>query len=128
VGGAGPARPFSIGGKRYEGGIGARSGSENEYDVLGIFATFSALVGIDDGYNGAGTIAFTVVGDGKELWNSGAVKKSDGPKPVTVNIAGVKRLILRATAAGEISQGQNMRSGPESAWINAKIAGRSGLK
>jgi hypothetical protein len=56
------------------------------------------------------------------------VKKSDGPKPVTVNIVGVKRLILRATAAGETSQGQNMRGGPEGAWINAKIAGRSGLK
>lgn len=122
------ARLLSIGGKRYEGGISAQSGSETEYDAFGIFATFSALVGIDDGYNGTGTITFTVVGDGKEIWSSGAVKKSDGPKPVTVNIAGVKRLILRATAAGETSRGQNMRGGPEGAWISAKIAGRSGMK
>jgi hypothetical protein len=128
AGGAGPSKVFSIGGKRYEGGIGAQSGSEREYNVFGMFATFSALVGMDDGYSGNGTLAFTVLGDGKELWSSGALKKSDGPKSVAVSIAGVKQLTLRAAGAGEMSQGQDMRGGPVGAWVNARIAGRSGTK
>ena len=121
----GPGGALTIGGKRYEGGIMARAGAEVEYDVAGIFTAFTALAGVDDGYNGA--ISFVVVGDGKELWNSGAVRKAEGPKPVSVNIAGVKRLTLRAVGAGEAPpaqpQGQGRGGGgSQGAWLEAKVA------
>jgi hypothetical protein len=129
----GPAGALTVAGKRYDGGISARAGSEIEYEITGIFATFSALVGIDDGYDGS--ISFVVMGDGKELWSSGPLKKSDGPKPVNVSVAGVKRLVLRAAVAGEASPqgrgqgpGQGGRSGLQAAWLEARIAGRAAAK
>ena len=127
AGRGGPSGSVTIGGKRYEGGISARGGSELEYDLKGIFSTFSALAGIDDGY--AGSINLTVVGDGKELWSSGALKKSDAPKTVNIGIDGVKRLVLRATVVGDGGQvqgrgqgpGQGRGSGAQGAWLNAKV-------
>jgi hypothetical protein len=134
AGRGGSAAALAIGGKRYEGGINARGGSEIEYDIAGIFATFSAQVGVDDGYEGS--LSLAVVGDGKELWNSGTLKKSDSPKQVNVNIAGVKRLILRATTLSEAPQAQGQAQGrgrgmgfaPQAAWLDAKVSGRSGAK
>jgi hypothetical protein len=129
----GPGGGLTISGKRYEGGITARAGGQVEYDVAGIFATFTALVGVDDSYNGA--LGFALIGDGKELWNSGAVKKSDAPKPVNVAIAGVKRLVLRATAAGDATPAQPQGPGQgrggfgsQGAWLEAKISGRATVK
>lgn len=95
-------RPFSIGGKRYEGGIGTRSNSEVEYDIKGLYDSFSALVGVDDSSNNErASVEFVVVGDGKELWRSGVLKKSDLAKPLNINIAGMRRLVLRVVASGE---------------------------
>jgi hypothetical protein len=128
----GAPTPLTVGGKRFEGGISARAGSEIEYDTTGIFAAFSAQVGVDDAYNGS--LIFTVIGDGRELWNSGAVKKADAPRPVTANIAGVKRLILRTAATGDAppdqgrGQGAGMRGGPQAAWLDARISGRAAAK
>jgi len=43
-----------------------------------------------------------VEGDGKELWNSGEVKKAEAAKQVSVSVKEVKKLVLRATdAAGK---------------------------
>jgi hypothetical protein len=129
----GQAGGLTIGGKRYEGGITARGGGQVEYDVAGVFATFTALVGVDDGYSGA--LSFALIGDGKELWNSGAVKKSEAPKPVNVAIAGVKRLVLRATAVGDAAPAQPQGPGQgrggfgsQGAWLEAKISGRAAVK
>ncbi len=125
---------LTVGGKRYEGGIAARGGSETEYDIAGIFAAFSAQVGIDDGF--AGTLTFTVRGDGKEIWSSGPMSKADGLKPVTVEVAGVKRLVLRTTAAAGVTQAQGQGRGqgpgrgfgPQGAWLGAKVTGRTGAR
>ncbi len=123
MGRGGPPRAPSVGGISYETGIGARGGAETEYDLYGLFSTFSALAGIDDAYGGNAAATFVVVGDGKELWNSGPLKKSDGPKQVKVNIAGVKRLGLRvgATPAGS---SQGMRGGLQAAWVDAMVSRR----
>jgi len=124
---------LTAGGKRYEGGIAARAGAEVEYDLAGIFATFTSAVGVDDGYDG--TLIFSVVGDGRELWSSGPVKKSGALSPVTVNIAGVKRLVLRVTQPEDASAAQpqgrgagrgGMRS--QGAWVEPKVSGRGSAR
>ena len=129
----GPAGGLTAGGKRYEGGIAARAGAEVEYDLAGIFATFTSAVGVDDGYDG--TLIFSVVGDGRELWSSGPVKKSGALSPVTVNIAGVKRLVLRVTQPEDASAAQpqgrgagrgGMRS--QGAWVEPKVSGRGSAR
>jgi alpha-galactosidase len=68
----------------------------------GTYDSFVALVGIDDEFNNNDAKAeFFVVGDGKELWASDGMKKSDGTKPVKVDVKNVKRLSLRVRRAGE---------------------------
>ncbi len=121
----GPAGVLTVGGKRLEGAISARGGGEVEYELMGLYSGFAAAVGIDDAFDGS--LGFVVIGDGKELWSSGPLKKSDGLRPVNVGIAGVHRLILRAVA-GETPQsqgsGRGMRFGAQGAWISARALGR----
>jgi hypothetical protein len=112
-------RTFTIAGGRYENGLGARSNLEIEYDLKGLFDSFSALVGVDDATNNQNaSIEFLVIGDGKELWKSGGMKKSDNPKAVKVDISGVRRLILKVTGGGE---GQGPQARILANWVNATI-------
>jgi len=112
-------RPLSIAGQRHENGIGTRANLEIEYDLKGLFDNFSAVVGVDDGtMNQNAIVEFIVVGDGKELWRSGAMKKSDAAKPLKIDIAGVHRLILRVSGGGE-TQGPQARVLGD--WVGAKL-------
>ncbi len=115
-------RAFSIAGQRYESGIGARANLETEYDLKGLFDTFSALVGVDDATgNQNATIEFVVLGDGKELWRSGPMKKTDAAKPFKIEIAGVHHLVLRVAGGGE-TQGPQGRILAD--WVETRIAKR----
>jgi hypothetical protein len=117
--------PLSVGGQRYERGVGMRANSEVEYDLKGLFETFSAHVGADDAINSQGAaVEFVVLGDGKELWRSGVMKKGEGAKPLKVDVRGVRRLVLRVTWGGE---GAGTRAGRTLAdWAEASIRKRSG--
>jgi hypothetical protein len=114
--------PLTLGGKRYEQGLGAFANSEIEYDVKGLYDTFTALVGLDANAGENSIAEFEVVGDGKELWRSGALKKSDPPKCVEVNIPGVRKLVLRTTGEGG-SRGRPNRA--QADWVEPKILRRT---
>jgi len=76
--------------------------SEIEFELNGTYDNFVALVGIDDEFNNNDAKAeFFVIGDGKELWSSGELKKADGTKAVKVEVKSVKRLMLRVRRAGD---------------------------
>ncbi len=92
---------LSIAGKQFANGIGTHALSVIEYDLRGMFSEFNALVGVDDGSSEKGSIKFIIEADGKELWRSGVMKKSDAPKPVNLSIKGINRFILRVTDAGD---------------------------
>ena len=93
---------LSIAGRHFEKGIGMPTNSEIEFELNGTYANFSAFVGIDDEHNNKDSIAeFVVLGDGKELWRSGGIKKADGAKAVKVNVKDVRRLMLRVRREGE---------------------------
>lgn len=112
-------RPLAIGSKRYENGIGTRGNVEIEYDLKELFDTFSALVGIDDGTsNERASVEFVVVGDGKELWRSGVIKKSDGAKPLRIEVRGVRRLVLRVNGGGDTF------ARTQSDWVEATLTRR----
>ncbi|MHB8095140.1 MAG: NPCBM/NEW2 domain-containing protein [Candidatus Aminicenantales bacterium] len=117
--------PFAVGGRRAEDGVGLRAGTEVEYDLRGIFDTFSARVGIDD----AGSemketdgLEFSVIGDGKVLWSSGLLKKSDGLKTAEVAVANVRSLVLKVTGSGEPGR----RRRPQGDWLEAKLGRKQG--
>jgi len=112
-------RPLLIAGQHYETGVGARSNLEIEYDLRGLFNTFTALVGVDDATtNQNANIEFIVLGDGKELWRSGAMKKADAAKALQIEITGVRHLVLRVTGGAE---GQGPQARILADWVNARL-------
>ncbi|HET7113284.1 MAG TPA: NPCBM/NEW2 domain-containing protein, partial [Pyrinomonadaceae bacterium] len=93
---------LAIGGTPFEKGIGMPTNSEIEFELNGTYDNFVAFVGIDDEFNNNEAKAqFFVLGDGKELWASGEMKKADGAKPVNVDVKNMKRLMLRVRRVGE---------------------------
>jgi hypothetical protein len=93
---------LSVGGRQFDKGIGMPTNSEIEFELNGSYDNFAALVGIDDEFNNNDAKAeFVVLGDGKELWQSGGLKKSDGTKPFKVDVKNVKRLTLWVRRDGE---------------------------
>ena len=110
-------RSVSLSGKLYENTIVARTNTEFEYDVRGLFSMFTALVGIDDASPDS-DIGFVIVGDGKELWRSGTLKKADSPKPLKVTIAGIERLVLRVAGGTGMGMGRGI---PSAAWAEARL-------
>jgi hypothetical protein len=85
------------------------------YAIKGLYKTFSAGVGITDSSDADSSVEFVVLGDGKELWRSG-MKKADGLKPVTVEIVGVQRLVLRAAGTAD------WRTRLQAAWVGAALS------
>ncbi|HEY3380991.1 MAG TPA: NPCBM/NEW2 domain-containing protein [Vicinamibacterales bacterium] len=114
-------------GKRYEAVVPARAGNDVEYDVKGLYNGVVAEAAVDDGFEGS--LRFVVIGDGRELWASDSLSKGSTPIPVRVSIAGVKRLVLRATAVGRTpagdrgTEGTSMRMGAQAGWIGARLNG-----
>jgi hypothetical protein len=108
-------QPLRLGGAPYETGIGLRADAEVEYSVMGLFQTFSALAGVDEGAPGeGGNVELFVLGDGKELWRSGPMKESDAPQPLRIDMTRVQRLLLRVTGSG--GEAREL-----AAWADAKL-------
>jgi hypothetical protein len=92
-------RPLTFTGKKYETTLMARMNSASDYSIKGLFSSFTAIVGVDDAtgeQSASATVEFVVSGDGRELWRSGPMKKSDPPKTSSVDVKGVKILSIKA--------------------------------
>ena len=93
----------AIGPQKFEVGrdvFAAFAGSEMEFDLHGLYDTFTADVGMDDSSRGEAAGEFSVIADGKELWHSDALKKGDPAVPVNISIHGVRKLILQTRNPG----------------------------
>jgi len=107
--------PVSIGEKSYQDAIVLRPGSEAAYEIKGLYKTFTASIGIGDESNAEADVEFMVMGDDKELFKSGNLKKADGIKSVTVEISGVQRLVLRVIGTAD------RRTRIQAAWVDATL-------
>jgi hypothetical protein len=85
---------LSVGGVRFERGIGVHSRSEIEYDVSAGFEAFLAEIGIDDGAGGKGEAAFRVLVDGRTAFESGPVRRGEPARLVHVPLGRRARLRL----------------------------------
>ena len=62
-------KPLSIGGKKFERGLGTHTDSLVRLQLKGGAEKFLAFVGVDDAATSdQATITFRVIGDGKTLW------------------------------------------------------------
>ena len=92
-----------IGGKNFKRGFGTHAESILHINLGGDAQKFTASVGVDDevNSNSAASVEFMLIGDGKELWQSGVMRASEAAKECSVELAGVKALTLKVSDAGD---------------------------
>jgi hypothetical protein len=105
--------PLSVAGQHRAQGLSAFSGSEIEFDLHGLYDTFTAVAGMDDESGPDAAAEFYVLADGKELWHSGTLGKKDPPVAVNLPITGAHKLTLRTSKSGT-GRGQTD-------WIDPKV-------
>ncbi|TCC46508.1 alpha-galactosidase [Kribbella capetownensis] len=100
----GGGSPISLMSTTYPTGIGVATPSTVRYYLGKSCSRLTATVGIDDAVRNVGpeggTATFQVIGDGKVLYDSGVVDR-DNPKPIDVDLTGVRVLDLFVGDAGD---------------------------
>lgn len=71
---------LSIGGIKYERGVGTHAKSVFWLDLSGGCEKFVSDIGVDDAAGGNPSVVFKIYGDGKKLWDSGLMKLGDKPQ------------------------------------------------
>ncbi|MBN1901447.1 NPCBM/NEW2 domain-containing protein [Candidatus Sumerlaeota bacterium] len=94
-------KPLSIGGKKFERGVGTHAVSVLWVDLAGGTERFQASVGLDDAAGGPGSVNFKIYGDGKLLWESGLMKPGNAYKSIDLPLEGVKTLLLKVDAGDD---------------------------
>ncbi len=89
---------ITLNGTTYTKGIGTHAISNISYALNGKYSTFVSDVGVDqeEDTKGEGTVIFQIYGDGKLLFDSGALT-NDQVGHVNVDVSGVQTLTLVAT-------------------------------
>jgi alpha-galactosidase len=91
-----------IGGHTFAHGLGTHAESILYINLKNTAQIFSASVGVDNEVsNSPASIEFSVLGDGKPLWQSGVMKAGDAEKKVVVDLSGVKTLMLKVGDADD---------------------------
>jgi hypothetical protein len=85
---------ISIRGDKFFKGVSVHSKTELVYTLDKKYTQFEAVIGIDDEAKGKGDVVFSVLGDGKELFNSGNITGKSEPKLVKADVSDVKELKL----------------------------------
>ena len=114
-------KPLQIGERTFALGLGTHAPSRITYELGGSVERFEAWVGVDAARpkeeEEDAAVIFKVLGDERELFNSGVMKAETPARRVSVPLAGVNELTLVVTDAGD-------RADPDHAdWADAVILG-----
>jgi alpha-galactosidase len=118
---------ISIGGKIFEKGVSNRAHSIIYVDLHKSVGKFKCYVGVDDVVipmtpptepNIA--VKFRVLGDGRELYDSGIMKRGDTAKFVDLDVSDINQMILVALPRGS-SNHSHCAEGHNADWADAKF-------
>jgi len=113
---------LSVGGTRFETGIGTHAVSTFLIRLDKKGKRFSGFAGVDDGSGSSnGFVEFYIVGDQQVLWESGKMKKDDKAKDIDIDIRGIEKLGLLVT------DGKDGRNNDHADWLDPVITYK-GLK
>ena len=93
--------PLTVNGVEYERGLGVHSISRLFYRLDKKAVSITGLAGADDQNLFAGKLQFKLIGDKKELWKSGVMKKGDPVKEFNVSLQGIDKLLLLVEECGD---------------------------
>jgi len=82
-------------------GLGVHAPSRVDIPLGGTALEFRTGVGVDDGAKSGGSVVFRVLGDGKELWNSGIKRFGQKETCRNIDVRGVRTLSLVVDDAGD---------------------------
>lgn len=113
-------RPLSIGGVRFDAGLGTHSFSVLAVELDGQADRFEAQVGVDDEVGSLGSVEFQVWLDKKKVYASGVLKGGQPPLPVRVDLRGAKKALF------VVSEWTDGNPFDHADWANATIWMRKG--
>ena len=93
--------PLTVKGVVYERGIGTHAISRMLFDVGKNAISISGIAGADDNNPFACNLQFKIIGDRKELWKSGVMKKGDTAKAFHIDLSGVDKVLLLVEECGD---------------------------
>ena len=114
-------QPLSVGGKHFAHGVSTHAKSSLWCNLGGNSERLLAFVGVDDAASG-GTVAFRVLADNREVFNSGVMKRGDPAKPVDLDLKGVSILGLLVDDAGDGIEGD------QADWAEARLIVSAGTR
>lgn len=94
-------QPLSIGGRKFDRGVGTHAISTTRLELAGGTERFLAYVGVDDNARGPATISFKIVADNRTVWQSGVMKPGAAAREVNVDLRGVQTLLLLVGDGGD---------------------------
>lgn len=94
-------QPLRIAGREFSEGVGTHAVSALYVELDGKAEKFSAFVGVDESAGRRGSVQFRVYLDGRTAFDSGVMRGGEPPRPVEVDLEGVKQLLLYVGAAGD---------------------------
>ena len=113
-------RPLFVNGTRFPNGLGTHAPSLFKIDLRGNAARITGAAGIDEEVDARGTVVFRIIGDDRELWNSGVVKGGEAARRFDLSLDGVHRLELQTQDGGD------SKDYDHADWVDTQIIMRSG--
>ncbi|OHB81347.1 MAG: hypothetical protein A2V98_10870 [Planctomycetes bacterium RBG_16_64_12] len=105
------------GGRLYLKGLGMHSAARLTYLLAEPYRRFQAELGIDDATSGRGSVRFRVFVDGNQKYASEPIRGGTPPVPVSVELAGAKRLDLVVDFVDHADQQDHAN------WLDARLVG-----
>lgn len=105
---------LTVGGRKFEKGLGVHAESRLTYTIDGKYETFAAIIGLDDPAGKRGDCIFIVQADGREVFRKRMTGK-DAPANCTVKVSGVQRLTL------VVEPGRNLDIADHANWCAASL-------
>ncbi|MEU4244046.1 NPCBM/NEW2 domain-containing protein [Actinoplanes sp. NPDC026619] len=98
---AGDGKTITIAGQAYPKGLGTNAVSDVQVYLGGNCTRFTAAAGVDDEQNGAGTVTFEVLADGRALATTPVLKGRQPAAAIDVDVTGAQALELVVGDGGD---------------------------
>ncbi len=112
---AGDGRTITLNGVTYAKGLGVHAAGDVGVYLGGNCSRFTAVVGVDDEQGNAGSVAFSVVADGRTLTSTPVLTGSSASVPIDVDVTGAQQLDL------VIGDGGDGNGNDHGDWADARL-------
>jgi hypothetical protein len=99
--------PLRVGKEFYSKGLALHAHTELVYDIGGQYKEFKAVLGVDPQVGGDSDVKVLIEGDGQKLF-ADAVKRKDNPRPLSMNVKGVRQLRIVVDSNGLLNLGDHL--------------------